>query len=71
MNATLPDPLMLANEEDFFRFDDVDISQSLSGDNGSMGGSSMAAGSMHGTSGGSNTQPPAPFFPKDPNSYFM
>ncbi|KAI6101445.1 hypothetical protein EDD16DRAFT_1901217 [Pisolithus croceorrhizus] len=69
MNATLPDPLMLANEEDFFRFDDVDVSQGLSGDNGSMGGSSMAAGSMHGTSSGSNAQSPAPFFPKDSNSY--
>lgn len=71
MNATAADPLILANEEDFFRFDDVDLSQSLSGDNGSMGSSSMNAGSMHGTSGGSNTQSPAPFFPKDPNSYFM
>lgn len=71
MDATLADPLMLANEEDFFRFDDVDMSQGLGGDHGSMGSSSMTAGSLHGTSGGSNARSPAPFFPKDLNSYFM
>lgn len=71
MNTTIVDPLILANEEDFFRFDDVDLSQSLSGDNGSMGSSGMNSGSMHGTSGGSNTQSSAPFFPKDVSSYFM
>ncbi|KAI6043525.1 hypothetical protein EDC04DRAFT_3088049 [Pisolithus marmoratus] len=70
MNATPADTPMFANEEDFFRFDE-DMSQNLSGDSGSIGSSSMTTGSMRGTTGGSNTQSPAPFFPKDLNSYFM